>query len=78
MASDKADQLKRRVSSIGAAKLSTEDAQIAVIEEYLRYEGTCGSVTGDGKLKRQGKTDRALARIKQKVEKVVDKGRRCA
>jgi uncharacterized protein YjbJ (UPF0337 family) len=32
-----------------------------------------GALTGDAKLKRQGKTDQAVGKIKQKAEKVIDK-----
>jgi uncharacterized protein YjbJ (UPF0337 family) len=37
-----------------------------------------GVLTGDKKLKREGKVDQAVGKIKQKVEKVIDKGQRCA
>ena len=32
-----------------------------------------GALTGDAKLKREGKADQAVGKIKQKVEKVIDK-----
>jgi hypothetical protein len=41
MASRKLDQLKGRVIGIGAARVSADDAQIALIEEYLWRNGSC-------------------------------------
>jgi uncharacterized protein YjbJ (UPF0337 family) len=38
-----------------------------------RVKEAAGAVTGDKKLKRQGKADQAVGKVKQKVEKVVDK-----
>jgi uncharacterized protein YjbJ (UPF0337 family) len=38
-----------------------------------RVKEAAGALTGDKKLKRQGKTDQAVGKIKQKVEKVIDK-----
>ena len=36
-------------------------------------KGAVGALTGDRKLKREGKTDQAVGKIKPKVEKVIDK-----
>jgi uncharacterized protein YjbJ (UPF0337 family) len=41
-----------------------------------RVKEAAGALTGDQKLKRQGKADQAAGKIKQKVAKVVDKARR--
>jgi uncharacterized protein YjbJ (UPF0337 family) len=38
-----------------------------------RVKEAAGALTGDKKLKREGKTDQAVGKIKQKVEKVIDK-----
>jgi uncharacterized protein YjbJ (UPF0337 family) len=38
-----------------------------------RVKEAAGALTGDAKLKREGKTDQAVGKIKQTVEKVVDK-----
>jgi uncharacterized protein YjbJ (UPF0337 family) len=38
-----------------------------------RVKEAAGALTGDAKLKREGKTDQAVGKIKQKVEKVIDK-----
>jgi uncharacterized protein YjbJ (UPF0337 family) len=38
-----------------------------------RVKEAAGALTGDKKLKREGKADQAVAKIKQKVEKVIDK-----
>jgi uncharacterized protein YjbJ (UPF0337 family) len=38
-----------------------------------RVKEAAGALTGDKKLKRQGKADQAVGKIKQKVEKVIDK-----
>lgn len=38
-----------------------------------RVKEAAGALTGDKKLKREGKTDQVVGKIKQKVEKVVDK-----
>lgn len=38
-----------------------------------RVKEAAGALTGDRKLKREGKADQAAGKIKQKVEKVVDK-----
>jgi len=38
-----------------------------------RVKEAAGALTGDKKLKRQGKADQAVGKVKQKVEKVVDK-----
>jgi uncharacterized protein YjbJ (UPF0337 family) len=38
-----------------------------------RVKEAAGILTGDKKLKREGKADQAVGKIKQKVEKVVDK-----
>ena len=37
-----------------------------------RVKEAAGALTGDAKLKREGKTDQIVGKIKQKVEKVVD------
>ena len=38
-----------------------------------RVKEAAGALTGSKKLKREGKTDQVVGKIKQKVEKVVDK-----
>ena len=38
-----------------------------------RLKEAAGALMGDKKLKRAGKTDQAVGRIKQYVEKVIDK-----
>jgi uncharacterized protein YjbJ (UPF0337 family) len=38
-----------------------------------RVKEAAGALTGDSKLKREGKADQAAGKIKQKVEKVIDK-----
>ncbi len=38
-----------------------------------RVKEAAGALTGDKKLKREGKTDQAVGKIKQNVEKVIDK-----
>jgi uncharacterized protein YjbJ (UPF0337 family) len=38
-----------------------------------RVKEAAGALTGDEKLKREGKVDQVVGKIKQKVEKVVDK-----
>jgi len=38
-----------------------------------RLEEAAGVITGNDKLRRQGKTDRAVGKAKQVVERVVDK-----
>jgi uncharacterized protein YjbJ (UPF0337 family) len=38
-----------------------------------RVKEAAGVLTGDKKLKREGKTDQAVGKLKQKVEKVIDK-----
>jgi len=38
-----------------------------------RVKEAAGALTGDRKLKREGKADQVVGKIKQKVEKVVDK-----
>ena len=38
-----------------------------------RVKEAAGALTGDKKLKREGKADQAVGKIKQKVEKVIDK-----
>jgi uncharacterized protein YjbJ (UPF0337 family) len=38
-----------------------------------RVKEAAGALTGDRKLKRQGQTDQAVGKIKQKVEKAIDK-----
>jgi uncharacterized protein YjbJ (UPF0337 family) len=42
-----------------------------------RVKEAAGVLTGDKKLKREGKTDQAVGKIKQKVEKVIRQGQRC-
>lgn len=37
-----------------------------------RVKEAAGALTGDAKLKREGKTDQVVGKIKQKVEQVVD------
>ena len=38
-----------------------------------RVKEAAGALTGDKKLKREGRADQAVGKIKQKVEKVIDK-----
>ena len=38
-----------------------------------RVKEAAGALTGDKKLKREGKADQAAGKIKQKVQKVIDK-----
>ena len=38
-----------------------------------RVKEAAGALAGDKKLKREGKTDQVVGKIKQKVEKVIDK-----
>ena len=38
-----------------------------------RVKEAAGALTGDAKLKREGKTDQVVGKIKQQVEKVIDK-----
>ena len=38
-----------------------------------RVKEAAGALTGDKRLKRAGRADQAVGKIKQKVEKVVDK-----
>jgi uncharacterized protein YjbJ (UPF0337 family) len=38
-----------------------------------RVKEAAGALTGDRKLKREGKADQTVGKIKQKVEKVIDK-----
>jgi uncharacterized protein YjbJ (UPF0337 family) len=38
-----------------------------------RVKEAAGALTGDAKLKRKGRADQAVGKIKQKVEKVVDR-----
>jgi uncharacterized protein YjbJ (UPF0337 family) len=38
-----------------------------------RVKEAAGALTGDRKLKREGKADQAVGKVKQKVEKVIDK-----
>ncbi len=38
-----------------------------------RVKEAAGALSGDEKLKREGKTDQVIGKIKQKVEKVIDK-----
>jgi uncharacterized protein YjbJ (UPF0337 family) len=41
-----------------------------------RVKEAAGALTGDKKLKREGKADQAAGKVKQHVEKVVDKVRK--
>ena len=41
-----------------------------------RVKEAAGALAGDKELKRKGKADQAAGKIKQKVEKVIDKARR--
>jgi len=41
-----------------------------------RVKEAAGALTDDRKLKRQGKTDQAVGKIKQKAEKLIEKARR--
>ena len=38
-----------------------------------RVKEAAGALTGDRKLKREGKADQAVGKIKQKVERVIDR-----
>ena len=38
-----------------------------------RVKEAAGALTGDSKLKQEGKVDQAVGKIKQNVEKVIDK-----
>ncbi|MGZ5374656.1 MAG: CsbD family protein [Aeromicrobium sp.] len=38
-----------------------------------RVKEAAGALTGDKKLTREGRTDQTVGKIKQKVEKVIDK-----
>jgi uncharacterized protein YjbJ (UPF0337 family) len=38
-----------------------------------RVKEAAGALTGDDKLKREGQADQAVGKIKQKVEKVIDR-----
>jgi uncharacterized protein YjbJ (UPF0337 family) len=38
-----------------------------------RVKEAAGALTGDKKLKREGRADQAIGKIKQKAEKVIDK-----
>jgi len=40
-----------------------------------RVKEAAGALTGNKKLKRKGKTDQAVGKVKQKVEKVIDKAK---
>jgi uncharacterized protein YjbJ (UPF0337 family) len=40
-----------------------------------RVKEAAGALTGDKKLKREGKADQAVGKIKQKVGKVIDKAK---
>jgi uncharacterized protein YjbJ (UPF0337 family) len=40
-----------------------------------RVKEAAGALTGDKKLKREGKADQAAGKIKQGVEKVIDKAK---
>jgi len=38
-----------------------------------RVKEAAGALSGDAKLKREGKTDQAVGKVKQKLDKVIDK-----
>jgi uncharacterized protein YjbJ (UPF0337 family) len=38
-----------------------------------RVKEATGALTGDQKLKREGKTDQAVGKVKQQAEKIIDK-----
>ena len=38
-----------------------------------RVKEAAGALTGDEKLKREGKTDQAVGKIKQQAEKIIEK-----
>lgn len=38
-----------------------------------RVKEAAGALTGDKKMKREGKADQAAGKVKQKVQKVIDK-----
>ncbi len=38
-----------------------------------RVKEAAGALTGDKKLKREGKADQAVGKVKQNIEKVIDK-----
>lgn len=38
-----------------------------------RVKEAAGALTGDAKLKREGKTDQVVGKIKQKVDEVIEK-----
>jgi uncharacterized protein YjbJ (UPF0337 family) len=38
-----------------------------------RVKEAAGALTGDAKLKREGKTDQAVGKVKQTVEKIIEK-----
>jgi uncharacterized protein YjbJ (UPF0337 family) len=40
-----------------------------------RVKEAVGALAGDKKLKREGKADQAVGKVKQKVEKIVDKAK---
>jgi uncharacterized protein YjbJ (UPF0337 family) len=47
---------------------------VATIDELEgTREGSCGALTGDAKLKRQGRVEQMTGKVKQKAEKVIDK-----
>jgi uncharacterized protein YjbJ (UPF0337 family) len=46
------------------------------VELKGRVKEAAGALTGDRKLKREGKADQAVGKVKQKVEKVADKVRK--
>lgn len=61
MANGKAGELKGRVIGIGAPRVSGDNAQIALIEEYLRYQGA-GEGPGQRNEAEAGRQDRLGAR----------------
>jgi len=40
-----------------------------------RVKEAAGALTGNAKLKREGKADQAVGKVKQKLEKVIDKAK---
>ena len=41
-----------------------------------RVKEAAGALTGDAKLKRKGRADQAVGKVKQQVEKVIDRVKR--
>jgi uncharacterized protein YjbJ (UPF0337 family) len=40
-----------------------------------RVKEAAGALTGNAKLKREGKTDQAVGKVKQQLEKLIDKAK---